>query len=65
MQNLWENLDNISKTGDLLNLLEAWIYWIAVVVILVLIFYIAVKFANFVRKISDKKRGINDEESFM
>ena len=47
MEELRENIDSLSHTGTMENILIAIIYWLAVIVVILFVFYIAVKINNY------------------
>ena len=47
MEEFRENINSLSNTGTLENILIGLAYWLAVVVILLFVFYVAVKIHNY------------------
>lgn len=47
MDEIRDNINSLSNTGALENILIAIIYWLAVVVVILFVFYIAVKINNY------------------
>ena len=47
MEEFRENINSLSNTGTLENILIGLAYWLAVVVILLFVFYVAVKINNY------------------
>ncbi|MBR3041981.1 MAG: hypothetical protein IKH94_04840 [Eubacterium sp.] len=47
MEEFRDNINSLSNTGAIENVLIAIIYWLAVVVVILFVFYIAVKINNY------------------
>lgn len=47
MEEFRDNINSLSNTGAIENILIAIIYWLAVVVVILFVFYIAVKINNY------------------
>lgn len=47
MEELRENIGSFSNTGNLENLLIAIAYWLAVIVVILFVFYVAVRINNY------------------
>ena len=47
MEEFRENINTLSNTGNIENILVGIIYWLAVIVVILLVFYIAVKINNY------------------
>ena len=46
MEEFRDNINNLSNTGNIENVLIAIAYWLAVIVVILFVFYIAVKLNN-------------------
>lgn len=55
MEGFRNNIDSLADTSTLENILIAIIYWMAILVVILLIFYIAVKIHNVVLKKNHRK----------
>ena len=53
MDGLKENIDGLSNTGDIEEFLIAAAYWIAIILVILFVFYVTVKLNNFIQ---DRKR---------
>ncbi len=62
MEELRDNIDSLSNTGALENLLIAIIYWLAVIVVILFVFYIAVKINNYRLY---RRHGMMDKDDFL
>lgn len=62
MDGLKDNIDNLTNTRGLEELLLAAIYWIAVIVVIIFVFYVCIKLNNFIqRKRSGKAKKDRDD----
>jgi hypothetical protein len=62
MEEFRDNIDSLSNTGALENLLIAIIYWLAVIVVILFVFYIAVKINNYRLY---RRHGMMDKDDFL
>ena len=53
MDGLKENIDGLSNTGNIEQFLIAAAYWIAIILVILFVFYVTVKLNNFIQ---DRKR---------
>ncbi|MCR5213106.1 MAG: hypothetical protein K6E10_01725 [Eubacterium sp.] len=60
MGELKENISTLSNTGSIENVLIAIAYWLAVIVVILFVFYVAVKINNW-RLYSRKGKGEKDD----
>ncbi len=60
MGELKDNISNLSNTGSIENVLIAIAYWLAVIVVILFVFYIAVKINNW-RLYSRRGKGEKDD----
>lgn len=60
--NIKENINQLGDTQALEELLFAMIYWIAVVVVILFIFYVCVKINNKVKEYKSKKSRKNKDD---
>ena len=61
MEDLRNNIDQLSNTGAVENILIGIIFWLAVIVVILFVFYIAVKINNF----RLYRRHKNEREDFL
>ena len=59
MEELRENIGSLSNTGSIENILIAIAYWLAVIVVILFVFYIAVKINNY--RLYKKEKKERDE----
>ena len=59
--NIKENINTLGYTQALEELLFAMIYWVAVIVVIIFIFYVAVKISNIVRERKNPKARKNKD----
>ena len=59
--NIKENINTLGNTQALEELLFAMIYWVAVIVVIIFIFYVAVKISNIVRERKNPKARKNKD----
>ncbi|HBZ02634.1 MAG TPA: hypothetical protein DEO83_02315 [Lachnospiraceae bacterium] len=64
MEEFRDNINSLSNTGTIENILIAIIYWLAVVVVILFVFYIAVKINNF-RQYRKANKNDEKDESFL
>lgn len=57
--NIKENINTLTNTKALEELLFAMIYWVAVIVVILLVFYIFVKITNLIREYKSGKTRKN------
>ncbi len=62
MEELRDNIDSLSNTGALENLLIAIIYWLAVIVVILFVFYVAVRINNYRLY---RRHGMMDRDDFL
>ena len=62
MEEFRDNIDSLSNTGTIENLLIAIIYWLAVIVVILFVFYIAVKINNYRLY---RRHGMMDKDDFL
>ena len=55
MDGLKENIENLTNTKNLEDLLIGISYWLAVIVVVLLIFYVCIKVYNYVQQKKSKK----------
>lgn len=53
MDGFKDNIDNLSNTGNIEEFLIAAAYWIAIILVIMFVFYVSVKLNNFIQ---DRKR---------
>ena len=63
MDDIKNNIDSLSNTGNIENILIAVIYWLAVVVVILFVFYIAVKINNY--RLYRRNSKDKDKEDFL
>lgn len=59
--NIKENINTLGNTQALEEFLFAMIYWVAVIVVIIFIFYVAVKISNIVRERKNPKARKNKD----
>lgn len=59
--NIKDNINTLGNTQALEEFLFAMIYWVAVIVVIIFIFYIAVKISNIVRERKNPKARKNKD----
>lgn len=64
MDGLKENIESLTNTKGLEDLLIGIAYWLGVIVVVILIFYICVKINNLVRTRKNKK-VLRDRDDFL
>lgn len=62
--NIKENINTLGNTQALEEFLFAMIYWVAVIVVIIFIFYIAVKISNIVRE-RKNPRARKNKDNFL
>ncbi len=64
MEGLKDNIENITNTKGLEDLLIAVAYWIGVIVVVLLIFYICIKISNYAQQ-KKTKRPYKGRDDFL
>ncbi len=62
--NIKENINTLGNTQALEEFLFAMIYWVAVIVVIIFIFYIAVKISNIIRE-RKNPRARKNKDNFL
>ncbi len=62
MEDFRENINSLSNTGTIENILIAIAYWLAVIVVILFVFYIAVKINNYRQY---RRHGKMDTDDFL
>lgn len=61
MEEFRDNINSLANTGHIENILIGIAYWLAVIVVILFVFYIAVKINNYRLY---KRHGKNDKDDF-
>lgn len=62
MDGLKENLENFSSTHNIEEFLMAAAYWLAIILVILFIFYVSVKLNNFIQDRKRKKTGADKDD---
>ncbi len=62
MEEFRDNIDSLSNTGTIENILIAVIYWLAVLVVILFVFYVAVRINNYRLY---RRHGMMDKDDFL
>ena len=62
MDGFKDNLGNLSNTSNIEEFLIAAAYWIAIILVILFIFYVSVKLNNFIQDRKRKKTGADKDD---